>query len=142
MASSESPFARMNWDKFVQRVLKGGDGVLYQTAVISIEEEAVLGASKNLELWQDEVETLQEMVRKKTLHQRLFSVGFKQYVATSVQGRSFYGRGIDLLDPCGICILETPKVIFLATFKLSHNNGVPSRAIPYVISYADKLNEL
>lgn len=74
MASSEAPFARVNWDAFIKKVMRGtkikparnlrpyrtgGNKVLYQAAVISIEEEAVLGASDNLELWQDEVDTLQ-----------------------------------------------------------------------------------
>lgn len=146
----------------------GNAGVIFQVAVISIEEEAVLGSSENLELWQDEVDTLGVPLflrflflisRRSLWGRRLFtnvyfllvtsnvsfhSVSSSQCidVVTSVQGKSYYGRGIDLNDPTGICIIETPKVLFVTTFKKCHNNGVPALAIPYVITFAEKLSEL
>jgi len=59
-----------------------------------------------------------------------------------VQPRSFYARSIDENDPGGVVVIETVKVIFVATYKHSHNNGYAPQVIPYVISFAEKLLNL
>lgn len=61
---------------------------------------------------------------------------------TSIAMHSYTGRAIDEYNPGGIYIVETPKIIFLATYENTRNNGYAGQAIPHLVKFAREISEL
>lgn len=133
-------FLKFDWDLFLDKLIRDAGGKIFQAAVIAIEDQSVL-SSRNVELYQDEVDYLVTSTKTKTTHKNILSFGLVEYVVTSVQGQSFYCRSINTTDPGGLCIMITPKVVFAASFRNSAKGCAP-QAIPYIIDHVQKISQL
>jgi len=110
--------------------------------VIDLTEESVL-ASRNVELYQDEVDYLITSTPNKTAHKKVLSFGLVEYIVTSVQGQSFYCRSINTADTGGLCIIVTPKVVFAASYKNTHSpQSVAPQTIPYIIDQVQHFDKM
>eukprot|EP01127_Copromyxa_protea_P003719 TRINITY_DN13507_c0_g1_i1.p1 TRINITY_DN13507_c0_g1~~TRINITY_DN13507_c0_g1_i1.p1 ORF type:complete len:139 (-),score=21.84 TRINITY_DN13507_c0_g1_i1:37-453(-) len=131
-----------NWEQYANKVLSGGGQRVWQIAILDIDERSEI-LSKEVILYQDEVEYLIDASVSKTLHKKMISFGYDEYVVTSIQGSSFYARSVDTEKaPGGMCIIQTRKFLLVCTYKENRNGGFAGRTIPYVISMAQEIVNL
>jgi len=134
-------FLKFDWDGYLDKLLRDSGGTIFQAAVVAMEDQSVL-SSRNVELYQDEVDYLVTSAKAKTTHKNILSFGLVEYVVTSVQGQSFYCRSINVTDPGGLCIIITPKFVFAASYRNSSKGGSAPQAIPYIIDHIQSITQL
>jgi hypothetical protein len=113
-----------------------------QTAVASSSSsgrKTIVLVQKGTALRAPEAATILERTLAGTIHRDYVYVGGAQYMITSVQRRSFYGRLMSSAAAGGVVIAKTNKLLVIATYAAP---ALPAEAIPQVEKFADDLVKL
>eukprot|EP01114_Cavostelium_apophysatum_P005640 TRINITY_DN16822_c0_g1_i1.p1 TRINITY_DN16822_c0_g1~~TRINITY_DN16822_c0_g1_i1.p1 ORF type:complete len:163 (+),score=17.45 TRINITY_DN16822_c0_g1_i1:30-491(+) len=94
----------------------------------------ILLAHKNLTIKLPEALHILEHTTKNTLHMDYLNVAGNQYLITSVQERSLYGRSVSTPSAGGIAIVKTAKCILVALYPAT---AFSTQAIPTIEAMAD-----
>jgi len=94
----------------------------------------ILLAQKNVTLKSSEVVTIAERVHRNVLHKDVIAVGGVEYVITSVQERTYYGRQVNTQPGGGIVLCKTAKQLVIALYTAPN---LPADVIPYVEQIAE-----
>ncbi|PRP74116.1 hypothetical protein PROFUN_06441 [Planoprotostelium fungivorum] len=92
-------------------------------------------AQKNMNLKSSEASHILEKATNNTLHLDYIIIGQTQYIITSIQERSYYGRNTNTEVGGGIIVCKTAKSVLVATYP----GSVSHEAIPLVEHFADSI---
>jgi len=130
-------------DKFVSDLVGNGEritaaAILSPTSVSPPKLKLAVLAQKGLNLKLNEVVGILEYLSKHTMHQNYIGIGNHQYLITSIQERSYYGRNVNTDIGGGIVLQKTSRSIILATYP---KTSEPSEIIPDIERFVETFPE-
>jgi len=129
-------------DKYISNLVGSGElvggaaflstvsGVPLRTRNVILAQKFQKGTSLKLA----EAISILDGTLKNSLHFDYVVVGDTQYLITSVQERSYYGRNIDVEVGGGVIIQKTTKCILVVTYPQSSR---PEEVIPFLDRYIE-----
>lgn len=99
-------------------------------------KKSIVLVQKGLTLRAHEAATILERTLAGTLHRDYVYASGSQYMVTSVQPHSFYGRLTSMQTDGGILVVKTNRLLIVATYA---EPALAAEAIPQVERFAEQL---
>lgn len=123
-------------DKYIGTLFekKCVSGISILSTAPGINSRNVILAQRGNTLKKSEAVNLVEQIIKNDVKTRFITHSSNQYLITSIQERSYYGKAIDIEKGGGIVICKTTKSLVVAVYEKS---WLPCEVIPQVEALAE-----